>query len=213
MKFSITNSTFESCFLLSCFSWFSALSRALSVGSRIVSVISSRSHWKQNKIAGAIVRTALLKRQNQMISYITITKQWKIKIITHYLKLTVNKAIAKTRLLKINTCVEKSRSLFFTLKSVTSGPTSSATVDAQAMLRKDTGRETIWMIDTDCCWTAMAYNWIINWGADSRTASARTASLLNFSSWFISFSGFSFVRLSGDSILLSRQTFGNFFFR
>ena len=182
MKCSITNSTFESSILLSSFSWFSAPSRrprVLSVVSRIVSVISSRSHWKQNKIVGAIGRTPLLKRQNHMISYITITKQWKIKIITHHLKLTVNKAIAKSRLLKINTCVEKSRSLFFTLKSATSGPTSSATVDAQPKLRKDTGRETIWMIDTECCWTAMAYSRLINWGADSRAASARTANLLN----------------------------------
>ena len=113
MKFSITNSTFESSILLSCFSWFSASSwgpRVVSAVSRIVSVISSRSQWKQNKVAGATACTALVNQQNQIISYIGITKQWKIKIITHHLKYW-------------------SRSLFFTLKSATSGPTLSATVD------------------------------------------------------------------------------------
>ena len=49
------------------------------------------------------------------------------------------------------------------------------TVKAQAWVRKEIGRVMIWIIAAGSSWTLMAYNWIINCGADSRTASKITA--------------------------------------
>ena len=186
--FSITNSTLKThwillkCFLLLFFSV------SLSV---IIIDKSSRNQWKQKNKTDTntyiFLREKSLWLQNQIVvSHIAMTVQWKIKtLLTHHLKLTVNKATAKSRLLKINKCVKKCRTLSFTLKLRSPSSlwrNSSATIDAQVMLRKDTGRETIWTIFTDCCWTTIAYNWIMNWGADSRAASARTANLHAFRS-------------------------------
>ena len=67
-------------------------------------------------------------------------------MVTHHLYRTVNKATAKSRLLKIIKCVTKSKTVCFTLKwkcPTLLRTSSSPTVDAQAKLRKDTGRETI----------------------------------------------------------------------
>ena len=50
-------------------------------------------------------------------------------------------------------------------------------VKAHAWLRKEIGREMICMIAAGSSWTLMANNWIINCGADSRTASKIKAKL------------------------------------
>ena len=54
----------------------------------------------------------------------------------------------------------------------------SVAVKAHTRVRKEIGREMIWIIAADSSWKLMAYNWIINCGADSSTASKSTAKLM-----------------------------------